>query len=251
MIGLAEAARAAPEGYDIVMGQADNVIIAAPTMKSPPLDPLKDLTPVIQVASSPSLIMTRDRFAVQDARDAIAAAKANPKAVNYGTAGHGTFPQLAVDLLMQNGKLHVVEVPYKGAAPAITDLLGGHVQLAALSVASGIPHIKGGKVRGLAVTSPTRSAALPDVPTVAESGFPGFDATGWLGIFVPNGTPPAVIARLQAEIAKVMQKPEVQQQMIANGVEARWTPAPEFGAMVAREGTKWHKIMRDAGIKPE
>lgn len=251
MIGLAEAARAAPEGYDIVMGQADNVIIAAPTMKSPPLDPLKDLTPVIQVASSPSLIMTRADSPLKTLADAIAAAKANPKAITYGSAGHGTFPQLAVDLLMQNGNFTWVEVPYKGASPAITDLLGGHVQLAALSVASGIPHIKGGKVRGLAVTSPTRSAALPDVPTVAESGFPGFDATGWLGIFVPNGTPPAVISRLQTEISKVMQKPEVQRQMVANGVEARWTPASEFAAMIAREGAKWHKIMRDAGIKPE
>ena len=251
MIGLAEAAKASPEGYDIVMGQADNVIIAAPTMKSPPLDPLKDLTPVIQIASSPSLIMTRADSPLKTLADAIAAAKSGSTPINYGTAGHGTFPQLAVDLLMQNGNFKWVEVPYKGASPAITDLLGGHVQLAALSVASGIPHIKGGKVRGLAVTSPTRSAALPDVPTVAESGFAGFDATGWLGIFVPNGTPPAVIARLQSEIARVMQKPEVQQQMVANGVEARWTPAPEFGAMVQREAVKWHKIMKDAGIQPE
>ena len=110
----------------------------------------------------------------------------------------------------------------RAPSPAITDLLGGHVQLAALSIASGMPHIKGGKVRGLAVTSPTRSPALPDVPTVAESGFPGFEATGWLGILVPNGTPPAVIARLNAEIAKVMQNPEVQKKMVAQGVEARW-----------------------------
>ena len=250
MIGLAEAAKASPDGYDIVMGQADNVIIAAPTMKSPPLDPLKDLTPVIQVASSPSLIMTRVDSPYKTLADAVTAAK-GPTPVNYGTAGHGTFPQLAVDLLMQQGNFKWVEVPYKGASPAITDLLGGHVQLAALSVASGVPTIVGGKVRGLAVTSPTRSAALPDVPTVAESGYPGFDATGWLGIFVPNGTPPAVIARLQAEITKVMQKPEVQAQMVKNGVEARWTPSSEFAAMIAREGTKWHKIMRDAGIKPE
>ena len=250
MIGLAEAAKASPDGYDIVMGQADNVIIAAPTMKSPPVDPLKDLTAVIQVASSPSLIMTRIDSPYKTLAEAVAASKAGTT-VNYGTAGHGTFPQLAVDLLMAQGNFKWVEVPYKGASPAITDLLGGHVQLAALSVASGIPNIKGGKVRGLAVTSPTRSAALPDVPTAAESGFPGFDATGWLGIFVPNGTPPAVIARLQAEITKVMQKPEVQAQMITNGVEARWTPAAEFGPMVQREAVKWHKIMRDAGIKPE
>ncbi len=141
----------------------------------------------------------------------IAAAKANPTAVTYGTAGHGTFPQLAVELLMQDGNFKMIEMPYKGAAPAITDLLGGHMQLAALSVASGMPQIQAGKLRGLAVTSAKRSPALPDVPTVAESGFPDFDATGWLGILVPNGTPPAVIARLNAEISKVMQNPDVQE----------------------------------------
>jgi tripartite-type tricarboxylate transporter receptor subunit TctC len=251
LIGLAEAAKAPNEGYDIVMGQADNVIIAPATMKAPPVDPVKDLTPVIQIASSPSLIMTGTDSKFRTLGDAVAAAKAGGTPINYGTAGTGTFPQLAVDLLMAQGNFKWVEVPYKGASPAIADLLGGHVQLAALSVASGVPHIKGGKVRGLAVTSPTRSGALPDVPTVAESGFPGFDATGWLGIFVPNGTPPAVIARLQAEITKLMQKPEVQAQMIANGVEARWVPGAEFAAMIGRENTKWHKIMRDAGIQPK
>ncbi|CAG0991673.1 hypothetical protein BURK1_02301 [Burkholderiales bacterium] len=251
MIGLAEGAKAQNEGYDIVMGQADNMIIAAGTMKNPPLNPLNDLTPVIQVASSPSLIMTRTESSFRTLADVIAAAKANPTAVNYGSAGHGTFPQLAVELLAQTGNFKIIEVPYKGAAPAITDLLGGHVQLAALSVASGMPHIKGGKVRGIAVTSPNRSPALPDVPTIAESGFPGFDATGWLGILVPNGTPPAVIARLNAEIAKVMQKPEVQAQLIAQGVEARTSTPEAFGAMMARETAKWHKIMRDAGIRPE
>ncbi len=209
-------------------------------MKTPPLDPLKDLTPVIQVASSPFLLMTRADSQVQDARRRRSPRRRpSPTPITYGTAGHGTFPQLAVELLMQNGNFKWVEVPYKGAAPAITDLLGGHVQLAALSVASGMPHIKGGKVRGLAVTSPTRSPALPDVPTVAESGFPGFDATGWLGIFVPNGTPPAVIARLNAEIAKVMQKPEVQQQLVAQRRRGALDPAPqEFGAMVQREAVE-------------
>lgn len=251
MIGLAEAAKAPSEGYDIVMGQADNMIIAPATMKAPPLNTLKDLTPVIQVASSPSLIMTRADSKFRSLADVVAAAKAAPGSVNYGSAGHGTFPQLAVSLLMQEGGFQLVEVPYKGASPAITDLIGGHVQLAALSVASGMPHIKGGKVRGLVVTSPKRSPALPDVPTIAESGFPGFDATGWLGILVPNGTPAAVTARLHDEIAKVMQLPEVQQKLIAQGVEARWTSAQDFAAMMSRETAKWHKIMKDAGIQPE
>ena len=144
-----------------------------------------------------------------------------------------------------------MEVPYKGAAPAITDLLGGHIPMAALSVASGMPHIQGGKVRGLAVTSAKRSPALPDVPTVAESGFPGFEANGWLGILVPNGTPPAVIARLNAEIGKVMQSPEVQKALIAQGVEARRSTPEEFGAMIRSETAKWRKIVRDAGILPQ
>ncbi len=251
-IGLVEASRAPAEGYDMVIGQADNMIIAPATMKNPGLDPAKDLTAVIQLAISPNLIMTQADSKFRALGDAIAAAKANPGSVNYGTAGHGTFAQLAIELLMQTAGFKWVEVPYKGAAPAITDLLGGHVQLAALSVASGMPQIKAGKVRGLVVTSTKRSPALPDVPTIAESGYPGFEAVGWLGILVPNGTPPAVIARLHAEFGKVMQNPDVQKALIAQGVEAYTGGTSEaFGAMIRSETAKWHKIVRDAGIKPE
>ncbi len=251
-IGLVEAARAPNEGYDMVIGQADNMIIAPATMKNPGIDPTKDLTPVIQLAISPNLIMTRADSKFQSLGDAIAAAKANPTAVTYGTAGHGTFAQLAIELLMQTAGFKWVEVPYKGASPAITDLLGGHVSLAALSVASGMPHIRGGKVRGLVVTSTKRSPALPDVPTVGEAGFPGFEAVGWLGIMVPNGTPPAVIARLNAEFGKVMQSPDVQKALIAQGVEAKTGSTPEeFGSMIRSETAKWHKIVRDAGILPQ
>jgi len=251
MIGLAEASRAPKDGYDIVIGQADNMIIAANTMKSPGLDPLKDLTPVIQVASSPSLFMAQADSKYKNLNDVIAAAKANPQAITYGTAGHGTFPQLAAELLMKQGNFKMTEVPYKGAAPAITDLLGGHTQMAALSVASGMPHVQAGKLRGLAVTSPKRSPALPDVPTVAELGYPDFDAVGWLGILVPNDTPPAVIAKLNSEIGKVMQNDGVKKALLAQGVEARTSTPDEFGAMMKREGAKWQKIMRDAGIQPE
>lgn len=250
-IGLVEASRAPNEGYDLVIGQADNMIIAPATMKNPGLDPAKDLTPVIQVAISPNLIMTQADSKFRTLADAIAAAKANPTAVTYGTAGHGTFAQLAIELLMQTGNFKWVEVPYKGAAPAITDLLGGHVQLAALSVASGMPQVRAGKVRGLVVTSTKRSPALPDVPTVAEVGFPGFEAVGWLGILVPNGTPPAVVARLNTEFGKVMRNPEVQKLLIAQGVEPTTSTSEAFGQMIKSETVKWHKIVRDAGIKPE
>jgi len=250
-IGLAEAARARNEGYDLVMGQADNMIIAPAILKNIAVEPLKDLTPVVLVASSPFLFMTEASSKFKTLPDVIAAAKANPTAVTYGTAGHGTFTQLAVELLQQAGNFKMVEIPYKGAAPAMTDLLGGHITMAALSIASGMPQIQAGKLRGLAVTSAKRNSALPDVPTVAESGFPDFDASGWLGILVPNGVPPAIIARLNTEIGKVMQNPEVRRALIAQGVEARTSTPEEFGAMMKSETAKWHKIAQDAGIKPE
>ena len=250
-IGLVEAARANNEGYDLVMGQADNLIIAPAIQKNIPINMLKDLAPVELVASSPFLLMVEANSKYKTLPDVIAAAKANPTAISYGTAGHGTFPHLAMELLQSAGNFKVVEIPYKGAAPAMTDLLGGHTSMAALSIASGMPHIQAGKLRGLAVTSAKRNPALPDVPTVAESGFKDFEATGWLGILVPNGVPPAVIARLNAEISKVMQSPEVRKALIAQGVEARTSTPEEFGAMLKSETTKWHKIIDDAGIKAE
>jgi tripartite-type tricarboxylate transporter receptor subunit TctC len=249
MIGLQEAARAKPDGYDIVMGQVDNMVIAPAVQRSGGIDPVKELTPVIQVASSPFLFMTATDSKYKTLNDWVAEAKANPGKISYGTAGYGTFTHLAVELLQNAGNFKAVQVPYKGASPAITDLLGGHIPMAALSIASGMPHIQGGKVRGLAVTSAARSPALPDVPTVAESGFPGFEANGWLGILVPNGTPPDVIARLNAEIAKVMQAPETKKQLLAQGVEARTSTPEQFGAFIRSEATKWRKVISDAGIK--
>jgi len=249
IIGLQEAARASNEGYDIVMGQVDNMVIAPAIQKTGNIDPVKDLTPVIQVASSPFLFMAETNSKYKTLGDWVAAARAQPGTITYGTAGYGTFTHLAVELLQKAGNFKAVQVPYKGAAPAITDLLGGHIPMAALSIASGMPHIQGGKVRGLAVTSLTRSPALPDVPTVAESGFPGFEANGWLGILVPNGTPPAVIARLNGEISKVMQSAETKKLLLAQGVEARTSTPEQFGALIKGETAKWGKIISDAGIK--
>ncbi len=251
MIGLTDAAHAAKDGYDMVMGQVDNMVIAPAVQKNAAIAPAKELTPVTLVATSPFLFMAAADGKYKTLKEWVAAAKANPGKVTYGTAGYGTFTHLAVELLQAQGGFKATQVPYKGASPTITDLLGGHIPMAALSIASGMPHIRGGKVVGLAVTSAKRSPALPDVPTVAESGFPGFEATGWLGIFVPNGVPPAVIARLNTEIAKVMQSPEVKEKLIASGVEARSSTPEALGAFVQSETAKWGKIIADAGIKAE
>jgi len=250
-IGLIEAARANPEGYDIVMGQADNLVIAPAIQKHLTINPVRDLTPIMLVASSPFLFMTDVNSKYKSLAEVISAAKAAPGKVTYGTAGNGTFTHLAMELLQIAGGFKMEQVPYKGAAPAMTDLMGGHIPMAALSIASGMPGIQGGKLRGLAVTSRQRSPALPDVPTVAESGFKDFEATGWLAILAPNGIPPAVVTKLNTEISKVMQNPDLRKTLIAQGVEARTSTPEELGSMLNSETVKWRKIIESAGIKSD
>ncbi|HVF65979.1 MAG TPA: tripartite tricarboxylate transporter substrate binding protein [Casimicrobiaceae bacterium] len=250
MLGLAEAAKAVNDGHDLVMGQADNLVIA-PAMQKAPLNPLTDLTPVSLVATSAFLFMTNSGSKYKTLNEVISAAKATPNTITYGTAGTGTFAGLAMVLLERDGGFKLKEVPYKGATPAITDMLGGHIDLAALSIASGMAHIPSGKVRGLAVTSAQRSPALPEVPTVQELGFKGFEVNHFLGILVPNGVPPAIIARLNAEIGKALQSPELRKAMLGQGVEARHSTPEAFGAMLKDETTRWHGLIKAAGIKAE
>lgn len=250
-IGLVEAARAAPDGYTMVMGQADNIIIAPALQKNMPINPVKDLTPVMLVATSPFLFMAEANSKYKTMNELIAAAKANPGKVSYGTAGNGTFTHLVMELLQVTGNFKMEQVPYKGASPAMTDLLGGHIPMAALSIGSGMPGIQGGKLRGLAVTSIKRSPALPDVPTLDEVGFKNFEATGWLGILVPNGTPAEIVARLNAELTKTMQNPDLRATLIKQGIEARTGTPQELGTLMTNDTTKWHKIIQEAGIKTE
>lgn len=250
-IGLIEAARAAPDGYTIVMGQADNMIIAPALQKNLAINPIKDLTPVMRVATSPFLFMAAANSKYGNLNDVIAEAKANPGKVTYGTAGNGTFTHLVMELLQVNGNFKMQQVPYKGASPAMADLLGGHIPMAALSIGSGMSGIQGGKLRGLAVTSIKRSPALPDVPTLDELGFRNFEANGWLGILVPNGTPPAIVARLNAELTKTMQHPELRKTLLATGIEARTGTTQEFAALLQSDTATWHKIVETAGIKAD
>jgi tripartite-type tricarboxylate transporter receptor subunit TctC len=250
-IGVADVARAKPDGYTIVMAQSDNMIIAPLVQKNMPFDPLNDLAPVAQVANSSFLLMGAANSKYKDLNGMIKAAKAQPKSVTYGTPGHGTLPQLAVVLLEQAGDFHFTEVPYKGAAPAITDVLGGQIDMASLSVASGLPQVKAGNLKGLAVTSSQRSPVLPDVPTVAELGYKGFEAVGFLGILAPKGTPAAIITRLNAEIVKVLQQSDLKKQLVDQGSEAHPSTPVEFGTLIKSETAKWKVIADKAGIKPE
>jgi tripartite-type tricarboxylate transporter receptor subunit TctC len=250
-LGLTEAVRAAPDGYTVVMGQADNMVVAPALQKNLAINPVKDLTPVMQVAASPFLFMSAAGSKYANLNDVIAEAKAAPGKVSYGSAGSGTFTHLVMELLQQRGGFTMVHVPYKGASPAMADVIGGHIPMAALSIGSGMSGIQGGKLRGLAVTSLKRSPALPEVPTLDELGFKGFEANGWLGILVPNGTPPDVVARLNAELTKAMQGAELRKTLLATGIEARTGTPQEFAALIARDTGTWHKIVETAGIKAE
>jgi tripartite-type tricarboxylate transporter receptor subunit TctC len=251
MMGLTEAARASPDGYDLVMGQADNLVIAPVIQKNLAIDPAKDLTPVALVASSPFVILTEANSPFKTLADVVRAAKASPKAVTYGDAGYGTFPHLVAELLQSAGGFKMEQIPYKGAAPAITDLLGGHISIAVLSIASGMPHIQAGKLRALAVTTSRRSSALPDVPTVAEQGFKDFDAEGWLGVLAPKGIAKPLVGRLNTEINTVMQTPEVRTALMAQGVEVLTGTPEEFATRLSGELAKWRKVVETANLKFE
>jgi len=247
-IGLIEAARASNDGYTIVMGQEANVILAPAIEKNVAIDPLKELTPVTQTTASPLLIMVAANSKYKNLQEVIAIAKAKPGTFTYGNAGIGGSSHLMIELLQIVGDFKMVPVPYKGATPAVTDLLGGHIPMASLSISSGMAHIQAGKVRGIAVTSAKRNPALPDVPTVAEAGYKDFEAMAWLGILVPNGVAPAIITRLNGEIGKVMQDAEVRKALAGQGNEARTSSPEEFAAMLKAESAKWRKVIATAGI---
>jgi tripartite-type tricarboxylate transporter receptor subunit TctC len=249
MIGLQEAARARNDGYDIVMGQVDNMVIAPAVQRTGQLDPIKELTPVIQVATSPFLFMAATDSKYKTLNDWVSEAKANPGKLSYGTAGYGTFTHLAVELLQKAGNFKATQIPYKGAAPAITDVLGGQIPMAALSIASGMPHIQGGKVRGLAVTSAQRSPALPDVPTVAESGLPGFEAMLHFGLLAPAATPRSVIDGLNGELKTLLVSEEVKKRIAADGGDPFASTPAEYEAYIARETAKWSALIRRLDLK--
>jgi tripartite-type tricarboxylate transporter receptor subunit TctC len=246
---LVDTSRASPDGYDLVMGQADNLVIAPVIQKTFTLDPAKDLTPVALVASSPFVILTEANSPYRTLADVVRAAKASPTAISYGDAGYGTFPHLVAELLQSAGGFRMEQIPYKGAAPAITDLLGGRISIAVLSIASGMPQVQAGKLRALAVTTKARSPVLPDVPTVAEQGFKDFDAEGWLGVLAPKGASRALVTKLNGEINAVMQTPEVKKALLAQGVEVLTGTPEDFTARLTADTAKWRKVVESAKLK--
>ena len=248
-LGVDAAAKSPADGYTMVMGQTSDLAVNPTLYRKLPYDPLKDLAPVVLVASAPIILVTAAGSPYRSLADVVAAAKQKPAQLTLATPGNGTVAHLTGVMLQRAAGIELVHVPYKGAAQALPDLIGGQVDLYSSSVSSVIGQIKGGKVRAIAVASAKRSPALPGVPTVAESGYPGFDADSWYGLLMPAGTPAAIVQRVNAEENKLLAIPEVRERIGAEGGEALGGTPERFTALLKADLAKWGSAVRQSGAK--
>jgi len=240
----------APDGYTLML--AANAIAANPSLyQPPPYDLARDVTPVSLVGRVPVVIAANAQSEVTSLARLIALSKAKPGSINYGTPGNGSTPHLAVELFARAAGIELTHVPYKGGAPAMNDVVAGHIQTVAVNALEVQPHAKAGKLRVLAVLTPTRTSIFPDAPTIAESGFPGFEAAVWYGFIAPAGVPPAVAARLHAEIQRALASAEVKDRLVSAGGEVLPGPTEQFAALLARERARYEKLIREARIQPD
>jgi tripartite-type tricarboxylate transporter receptor subunit TctC len=237
-----------PDGYTVMLvanGLAANPSLYVP----PPFDPGRDVVPVALVARLPVVIAAGASSEISSLAKLVETAKARPGTVNYASPGNGSTPHLAVEMFARQAGISLSHVPYKGGAPAITDVLSGQLPLVAVNAVEVLPHVKAGRLRVLAALSAERVSTLPDAPTIAESGYPGFEASVWHAFIAPRGTPPAVVEKLAAEIRKALASPEVKERLAGLGAEVSPTGPEELGALIRSESERYGKLIREAKIK--
>ena len=242
--------KAAPDGYTIYMGTSINAVSVS-LFKNLSYDPVRDFAPVSKVVVSPSVLVLHPSVPATSVRELVAHAKANPGKLTYATTGAGSSPHLCAELFSTLAGIKMLHVPYKGAAPATTDLLGGQVALTFSNPTSVIPHIATGRIRGLAVTGARRFSQLPALPTMIEAGYPDFDLTAWYGVMVPRGTPPEIINRLNGAVVKVLQVPAVRELLEKQGLEPQASTPAELAKELRDDVAKFAKLLKDAGVQPE
>ena len=246
-IGTQLVARAPADGYTLLMGTVGTHAINQSLYRKLAFDPIKDFAPITRVALVPNLLVAHPAQPFKNVQELIAYAKANPGKVTFGSSGNGSSIHLSGEQFKHMAGINIQHVAYKGSAPAVNDLLGGHIAIMFDNMPSAIGHVKAGKLRPLAVTTPKRSPALPDVPTIAEAGLPGYEATSWFGMLAPARTPAPVMAKLNASILKALADPEVKQKMAEQGAEAYGETPQQFAAFIASETVKWGKIVKQSG----
>jgi tripartite-type tricarboxylate transporter receptor subunit TctC len=247
-IAAAETARAAPDGYTVLSADNGTLVFNPVLYRNLSYSPTRDLAPVTLMGRFPMVLIVGPASNAKDAKDFIAEAKAQPGKISFASAGAGSPHHLAMELLKQQAGLHMVHIPYRGAAPALADVAGGQLAAMMTDVAAGNAFIKSGKVRALAVANAKRLPQLPDVPTFAELGIPNVEAAALVGLVAPAATPPEVIARLQKSVAAAIRNPAVDKKLTDFGVEPVGSSSAEFGALIASESTRWHKLIRDLKI---
>src|SRR5688572_25937037 len=250
-IGMLIVAKAPPDGYTILLGYIANLAIAPSLYPKMPYDPARDYAPVTQIATSPNVLTAHPSVQAKGLQELIALAKAKPGSVNFASTGVASVGHLTGELLNSLAGMKMTHVPYKGGGQAIIDLVGGHVQVMFSGFSAAMPHIKSGKIRALAVTGAKRSPALPEVPTIAEQGFPGVEATAWYGVLAPAGAPQPVVVRLHRELVKVLKLPDVVQRLDALGFEMVGSTPEQFSSYMRTETAKWAKVVKASGAKPE
>ena len=248
-IGLAAAAKLPADGYNVVLGQLANVAIAPALYAKLPYDPVKDFTPVTLALKSPLILVAHPSFPARNVKELIAVARSKPEAVTFGSPGNGTTGHLGTEIIRTAGGVKMTHIPYKGASPAFTGLLGGEIAIYMSSIQPAIPMLNAGRVKALGVTSSTRIATLPNVPTIAESGLPGYEVTNWYGVMVPAGVPKDVLAKLHGELSRILKLPEVQQRFQAEGGDTAPNTPEQFAGFIKNEMVKWGKAVRESGAK--
>ena len=251
IVGNEIAARAAPDGYTLTVGSAGTHAVNQSLYPKLPYNVLRDFQPIARLADAPSILAVHPSLPVMNVKELLALARSKPGQINYASAGSGTSTHLAAALFVHLGKVKMVHVPFKGGGASIVALLAGEVPVTFGTAASVSPHTKTGRLRGLGVTSGKRSAVLPDLPTIAEAGIPGYEMLNWLGLFAPIGTPRAIVDRLAAESLKVVRTPEVVQRFHAQGAEPSPLGTEEFAAFVKSEIGKWAKVVAATGMTVE
>jgi tripartite-type tricarboxylate transporter receptor subunit TctC len=248
-IGLDAAAKSPPDGYNIAMGQTANLAVNPALYSSMPFDPLKDFEPIALVSSQPLILVVNAGSQYKTLKDLVAAAKAKPGELNMGSPGSGTIGHIGGELFQRRAGVKFAHIPYKGAGAVLTDLMGGSVDLYFGNSQAVDALLKGGRIRALAVTSPKRLKNMPDVPTIAESGYPGFEASTWSGLVAPKGTPKAIVERLNAEANKALKNREMLAKLDSDGSEPLGGSPQRFADFMKTEHVKWGAVIKEAGIK--
>jgi tripartite-type tricarboxylate transporter receptor subunit TctC len=251
LIGTEAAARSAPDGYTLVLGTMSNLAVNPAFSRHVPYDPVKDFAPVSNVVTAPQLLVVHPALPVKSVKELIALAKAKRGQLSYSSSGVGSTPHIAFELFKLNAGIDVLGIQYKASGPAIVDLIGGQVQMMITGILALTPHVRSGKVRPLAITSLKRSAAMPELPTMNESGVPGFDVQVWFGILMPAGSPKGAITAVNERITRMLNQPDVRQRLIDQGADPVGGTPEQFAALIKTDLARWIHVVKATGVATE